>query len=277
MLCLFLKCAVTQQCAEAVTTDPPTESAATTEIPSTIGTFDDPASSCSDIPQDRPSGEYWIATDSTSSPVQVYCDMNRTSCSCNTAGGWMRIANLDMTDPNQNCPEGFNERFIQSPTTPTRICGRVRPTAGCVSTTYPTHGVPFSIICGRITGYREGSPDGIRNNSVDDIYLDGVSLTYGMLPREHIWSFVGGEINSGSTVPSFVGNDYFCGINDIPEPNWAAPQSSCTHNCCIINNPPWFCKQLPQPTTDNIELRICGDDGIVNEDTPIELVEIYVR
>ncbi len=31
-----------------------------------------PASSCSDIPQDRPSGEYWIATNSTSSPVQVY-------------------------------------------------------------------------------------------------------------------------------------------------------------------------------------------------------------
>ncbi len=27
--------------------------------------------SCSDIPQYKPSGEYWIATDSTSSPVQV--------------------------------------------------------------------------------------------------------------------------------------------------------------------------------------------------------------
>ncbi len=66
-----------------------------------------PASSCKDIPQDRPSGEYWITTDSTSSPVQVYCDMNRASCSCNTAGGWMRVANLDMTDPNQNCPEGL--------------------------------------------------------------------------------------------------------------------------------------------------------------------------
>ncbi len=44
-----------------------------------------PARSCNDISQDRPSGEYWIAANSTSSPVQVYCDMIRTSCSCNTA------------------------------------------------------------------------------------------------------------------------------------------------------------------------------------------------
>ncbi len=72
-----------------------------------LGTINNPASSCSDIPQDRPSGEYWIATNSTSSPVQVYCDLNRTSCSCNTTGGWTRVANLDMTDPNQNCPEGL--------------------------------------------------------------------------------------------------------------------------------------------------------------------------
>ncbi len=74
--------------------------------PFNLGTINNPASSCSDISQDRPSGQYWIATD-TSSRVQVYCDMDRTSCSCNTAGGWMRVANLDMTDPNQNCPEGL--------------------------------------------------------------------------------------------------------------------------------------------------------------------------
>ena len=37
--------------------------------------------------------------------------------------------------------------------------------------------------------------------------------------------------------------------------------------------PPWFCKQLPQTTTDDIEVRICGDQGIANEDTPVELIE----
>ncbi len=49
-----------------------------------LGAIVYPANSCNDIPQYKPSGEYWIATNSSSSPVQVYCDMNRTSCSCNT-------------------------------------------------------------------------------------------------------------------------------------------------------------------------------------------------
>ncbi len=44
--------------------------------------------------------------------------------------------------------------------------------------------------------------------------------------------------------------------------------------CCEFKNPLWFCKQLPQPTTDDIELRLCGDEDINNEDIPIE---IYIR
>ena len=100
-----------------------------------LGTISYPANSCNDIPQYKPSGEYWIATNSSSSPVQVYCDMNRTSCSCNTKGGWMRVANLDMTDPNQNCPDGF--RLVSRTEPPLRTCGRPGP--GCVSITYPTN------------------------------------------------------------------------------------------------------------------------------------------
>ena len=52
---------------------------------------------------------------------------------------------------------------------------------------------------------------------------------------------------------------------------------------CSFNNPPWFCKELPQPTTDNIEVRVCGDEGIIgdpnvyNEDTPVSLIELYAQ
>ena len=46
--------------------------------------------------------------------------------------------------------------------------------------------------------------------------------------------------------------------------------------CCTFNNPPWFCKQLPQTTTDDMEVRICATHGITNEDMPVELIEIYV-
>ncbi len=34
---------------------------------------------------------------------------------------------------------------------------------------------------------------------------------------------------------------------------------------------------LNQLFTDNIELRLCGDEVISNEDTPIEIVEMYIR
>ena len=266
-----------------------------------------PASSCSDIPQDRPSGEYWIATDRTSSPVQVYCDMNRTSCSCNTTGGWMRVANLDMTDPNQNCPEGL--RLITRTEPPLRTCGRMEGPAGCTSTTYSTYGVEYSKVCGRTIAYQSSTPDAFnayfynRASSIDDVYVDGVSLTYGQSPRQHIWTFVNSvdettfdrracpctkpDHSYAGVVPPFIGQDYFCAtgsrqrvIHNIfypDDPLWDGQGCGGTSICCEFNNPPWFCKQLPQPTTDDIELRICGDEDNSNEDTPIAIVDMYVH
>ncbi|XP_064388427.1 uncharacterized protein LOC135336519 [Halichondria panicea] len=269
-----------------------------------------PASSCSDIPQDRPSGEYWIRN-TTSSPVQVYCDMNRTSCSCNTAGGrgWMRVANLDMTDPNQNCPEGL--RLVTRTEPPSRTCGRVEEPAGCTSTTYSTYGVEYSKVCGRIIAYQSTTPDAFTpyfNNralSIDDVYVDGVSLTHGQSPRQHIWTFVNAIDETRSTievcpctrpdltytgvVPPFIGQDYFCetGSRQLitsnthivysDDPLWDGQGCGGNSTCCEFNNPPWFCKQLPQPTTDDIEMRICADQALLDEDTPIEIIEMYVR
>ncbi|XP_064399938.1 mucin-3A-like isoform X2 [Halichondria panicea] len=288
----------------ATTTDPPTEPATTTEMYLSIGTFEYPAISCNDIPQDRPSGEYWIATNTTSFPIQVYCDMNRTSCSCNTAGGWMRVANLDMTDPNQNCPNGFI--LVNRTTPPLRTCGRPGP-IGCASTTYPTYGVEYSRVCGRVIGYQDRIPNGfipyIKYNSLlDDIYVDGVSLTHGQAPRQHIWTFVnavdesrGGnhvcfctrpDLTYTGVVPPYVGQDYFCetgsrqkatGLFYADDPLWDGQGCASGSTCCEFNNPPWFCKQLPQPTTDDIEIRLCGDQDTGNEDSPLELVDIYIR
>ena len=41
--------------------------------------------------------------------------------------------------------------------------------------------------------------------------------------------------------------------------------------------PPWFSVQLPAPMNDMIEVRICADESTDNEDTPVELVEIYLQ
>ena len=279
-------------------------------ISSTLRNLRNPVRSCSDVPPGSPSGDYWIQTNGTCNPVSVYCDMNRTSCSCNTTGGWMRVANLDMTDPNQNCPGELQNQLFNTTSGPLRICGRPGP-AECVSATFQTHGVEYSHVCGRVIGYQNKSPDAfaqdgslLRGNTTDSIYVDGVSLTHGQSPRQHIWTFVGAldekkpvsvyncpctntDIPYTGTIPSFVGQDYFCDTGSsgllrhdvfFPEkPLWDGQGCGGSSTCCEFNSPPWFCKQLPQPSTDDIELRICGTEHTDNEDTPIEQVEIYIR
>ena len=48
--------------------------------------------------------------------------------------------------------------------------------------------------------------------------------------------------------------------------------------CCDPPNLPWFCKELPEPTTDYLEVRVCGDEPRTdNEDTPVDLVQLYIQ
>ena len=205
----------------------PTNTVTESTIP--LGSVNNPASSCSDIPRDSPSGEYWIQTNSPTSPVQVYCDTNQRNCSCNTTGGWARVANLDMTDPTQQCPVGF--KLITRTEPPLRTCGRPDTTVGCVSTTLPVYGINYSFVCGRILAYQIGTLDAFwsyttySQTSIDGYYVDGISLTHGQTPRQHIWTFAGASAeqrlndaitcpctqNSSTftaTVPPFIRNDY---------------------------------------------------------------------
>ena len=53
-------------------------------------------------------------------------------------------------------------------------------------------------------------------------------------------------------------------------------------SCCELSfppgvTPPWFCKQLPQATTDDSEVRLCGGEGNTYEDTPVELIKLYIN
>ena len=46
---------------------------------------------------------------------------------------------------------------------------------------------------------------------------------------------------------------------------------------CDPPNLPWFCKELPQSTTDYLVFRICEDEDLTSEDTPIDLVQLYIQ
>ena len=132
--------------------------------------------------------------------------------------------------------------------------------------------------------------------------MDGVSLTHGSPEaRQHIWTFAAGiwENNPStfpssscpcadratalSVVPSFVGNDYFCESGNpssresntifANDPLWDG-QGCGAASCCELSyppgvTPPWFCKQLPQAITDDIEVRLCGGEGTADKDTPV--------
>ena len=59
---------------------------------------------------------------------------------------------------------------------------------------------------------------------------------------------------------------------------WDGEQCSHEGTCCTgANTPPWFSVSLRSPTNDDIEVRIMGTESTTNEDTPIELLEIYVQ
>ena len=222
---------------------------------------------------------------------------------CNGTPGWRRVAFINMTDTSYNCPTGLNLTSYSK-----RTCGRSHTTqGGCSSTTFSVGGLPYSCVCGRIRGYQFGSPDAFysQNQGIDSYYVEGVSLTHGGAgSRQHIWTFAVGltevqdtpgssyyfpcDTHNNHSVPAFVGDDFFCesGINSgqfrpfILYPDdvlWDGQNCTFNSTCCQLNNPPWFIKNLINSTTDDIELRICADESLVNEDIPLELIELYVQ
>ena len=245
-----------------------------------------PTASCTALSPSAPSGYYWVSNSNDSSSL-VYCTM-----SCGTlTGGWMRVGFLDMTNSSHQCPSGLMERN-DSPNI--RTCVRNEVSAGCSSVELSTANIQYSTVCGRITVYQVGSPDDFRNNNINSAYVDGVSLTHGN-PRQHIWTFAAaGNIDRicdpcrDKTRPDSVGNDFFCDTGNpasgsrsdtfhSDNPLWDGVGCTADNECCPTHNPPYFLNTLPQPTTDDIEMRVCRNEGRNNEDIAIETVEIYVQ
>ena len=200
----------------------------------------------------------------------------------------MRVVDLDMTNSSHQCFEGF--------TTNEQGCTRIEMAPGCSETNLSTFSFHFSEVCGQISGYSLKSPDGFGkhntdarspNPTVDDNYVDGISLTVGQHPRKHIWTFAAASGGNTTTCfgcsqndpPTFVSQDYFCdrsrGIHSGPL--WDGAGCKTQNPCCTMNDPPWFYKDLQEPTTADIELRLCRDEGAANEDIALQKVEIYVQ
>ena len=133
-------------------------------------------------------------------------------------------------------------------------------------------------------------------------YVDGASITYDTAVPKHIWTYATGvsyqglgcntcacPCNSGSTaqVPLYVGSDYYCetgnnaagySVTLFPnDPLWDGQQCDGVEApCCTHPNMPWFTKTLNETTTEDIQLRLCNNHGIAEEETLLQLISLYV-
>ena len=215
----------------------------------------------------------------------------------------MRVTELDMTDNTTQCPDS-----LELTTSPIRTCRIKNPGfLSCSSDMFSVDSVQYSKVCGRIRAYQVGTTDafGTVITDIDSIYVDGVSLTHGSSPRQHIWTFAsaftdGNQMprnncpctntaisDMATPPPPFVEFAYFCdtGVDsEIPvegefyndDPLWDGAGCGTQSTCCSFNSPPWFYKQLPQTTTDDIEMRVCRSGNRDLEDIAIEIIELYI-
>ena len=200
-----------------------------------------------------------------------------------------RLAYLNMSDATQNYPTVFRLYQLGG----VRACGRpVTNSASCVSVQFPSNGISYSQVCGRVVGYQYNSPEavhdyfGSRRNNLNSDYVDGISITRGS-PRQHVWTLIAGNYDaisnphncpcgtgSAKQVQLLIGNHYFCesgnpGPSHQPnlctsDPLWDGQGCGSDETArCTAPGLPWFHRDYGNTTTtDYLELRVCGDERL---------------
>ena len=253
----------------------------------------------SELEAHRYSGYYWIQT--STGVVGAYCEMGNNN-TFGESGGWMRIANVDMKKNHSQCPPGLNQTTVEG----RELCVTPTNTRSCSSTLFNAHGVEYSRVCGKVIGYQYYRPNGFgpsfhTGTNITGPYVDGVSITHGS-PRQHVWTLAAARdelllLQSNiiacpcihpnrftGIIPDYVGMDYYCetGSRDLrtdcyyfDDPLWDGEGCEGENECCKRGGP-WFCKTLPQPTQDDIDLRICGN-GNRRDKVLLEQIELYIQ
>ena len=229
-------------------------------------------------------------------------------------GLWHRTGYLNMSDTTQQCPQPWREYSINETRACGRPANS---NGGCLATFYPTHsqyrrvcGRIIGYQVGSPTAFIPFGRLSYATNFLEVVYVDGVSVTHGS-PRSHIWTYAAGtteglsssvlndcpcHYDSNNTevvrAPSSIQNSTYCesgndesfytlGFLYGSDPLWDGEQcEGAERRCCSDingNSPPWFSVQLPHPTSDDIEVRICGDQDTHDEDSPISLLELYIQ
>ena len=215
--------------------------------------------------------------------------------------GWKLAVYEDFR--NTPCPNGWEQTgYEEKPYT----CG-IDVTGGsiCAQAMFPLRDgiLEYNKVCGRVKAYQFGTPDAFAASN--QLGFSGIGITHGPSPTI-IWALVAGTTNDDSDSamgrcpcdgvgtdpsPPEVGDNYFCeSVIDNPDPGttfdnvffskdilWDEIGCTSSDDCCSRFTGPYFIRQLDSPTTDDIDISICNDEGRDFENFAVELIEIYVK
>ena len=262
-------------------------------------------SSCEDIYNNNPevcdkSGYYRINDNQWTFCNMTSTNNGDTTCMCaGVGGGWRRIANINIS-AGDDCP-GEWRKATQSGVSFCRVASDSWDT--CSSASFSTNGISYQRVCGRARGYQKGDTvafygsNPFYSRTIEEDYVDGLSITYSSNPRQHIWTFASGRgertqtygcpcssTAANSPLPH-VDNNYYCesaswyenmyGTYYFNDTLWDG--EGCIDNCCDDTTQPWFHRQLNQTTQDDIEARICTLGDFSYRSTLIDQLELYIQ
>ena len=248
--------------------------------------------SCKEILEKDPNSRngYYIIYDPVSKEeYKTWCFMSKSSFCGNIAG----YTQVHYFTSSSGCPQGFVKKSEYCMRSPSK-------SGGCVSISISTHGIKYDRVCAAMKGYQVGTPDGVsgsnRPGSIDEAYVDGVSITHGKSPRKHIWTYMASSsekkpicpCSTGSTVkvPDFIGKNYRCESGNPDETAvpgklynedmlWDGYDCNDVEDSCCGNR--YTYAVLPSSTTDDIDVRVCTDEATTDEDIAIYGVRMLVH
>ena len=233
-----------------------------------------------------PSGLYKIMPQDALTPTKVYCSYQSLS---GRNEWWRRVAYLNTSESCQvQCPPGLETRME-----PPSSCRRAVEESGCSSVYFDPGDIPYSRIGGRVRARQSGQPDGFQDFngprfrgevSLEDNYIDGISLTYGDEGnRTHIWTLAA-SVNvqrDGCAVcnrerPDFIGDHFSCELLELCNQGTVCSSNLLWDGGQCVGGESFF-RDLPGPTTEQIEMRVCREQDRRDEDILVTEVELYVQ
>ena len=222
-----------------------------------------------------------------------------TTCA-GVGGGWKRIVNINIS-AGDDCP-GEWRKATQSGVSFCRVASDQNYV--CSSANFSTNGISYQRVCGRARGYQKGDTVAFHGSqssfsrTIDEDYVDGLSITHSSNPRKHSWTYASGRgeryfnvwncpcsVYGGYNPSSFVGSNYYCESGSeysggsstyyFNDALWDG--AGCIDRCCDGATQPWFHRQLNQTIQDDIEARICAHGTFSSRSTLIDELELYIQ